>query len=169
MQDVLKIRLERPACPDLVLIDGGDEPFVGSRRPCRPIEILKVGVQRLGPRRYPSITDRKSKFILLPFVAETDKFDSGVGIKINQVAIGRTVGGSCEHADAAIGILADAIKLLLENRIDAEVAGERGPHATGSGVRQRKPGGAEALVGEVSEMTPAADLEFAGETRIAFL
>ncbi len=72
-----------------------------------------------------------------------------------------------EHADAAILVqLADAIELLFEYRIDAEIAHQAGRHADAGGVGQRDAQRRKTLVRERAEMAPAADLELSGEARL---
>src|SRR5665213_4333116 len=93
MDNVLKIWLKRLSGPDFILVDTRKETFVGSHGPNGSIQILKVGIECLRPRRNPRVVGGDSKLVFRPVIVETNEFDASVGIEINQVPIGRAVGG----------------------------------------------------------------------------
>src|SRR5665213_1158627 len=167
MGDVLKVRLQAPAGADLILIDHRHQRLETAGRPARPVDLLEIDVKRPRPGRDPRIAGGNAEFIVGALVAQSDPFNAGVGVEIDQIAVRRAVRGASKNPDAAIGVLADAVEFLFENRVDTEIAGQRGGNPVGRHAGQRTPGSAEALVGKVAKMAPAAKLELSGKARIA--
>src|SRR5450631_1077321 len=124
MDEILKIRLQGPAAADLVLVHRGQQRLEAPLWPARSHQSLKVGIEIAGARRNAGIAGSDAKFVLRPGVAQADEFDPAIGIEIDQVSIRRARRDPGEDADAAIVVMADSVDLLLENRIDAEIAGQ---------------------------------------------
>src|SRR5262245_2456028 len=110
-----------------------------------------------------------AEFVVRAAVAKTDEFNTTIGIAVDQIAIRRAVGCAHEDADAAVIVLADAIKLLFEGRIKPEIASMRCRHAAAGRIGKGKTEGGETLIRETAEVTPTAEFQFAIEARIAFL
>ena len=80
MDDVLKAGLHRPTVPDLILIDGSNQPFERTLRPGGVHKSPIVTVQLLSPLRNVRIASSDAKFIVGSFIAQTDKLNTGVGV-----------------------------------------------------------------------------------------
>ena len=83
----MKIRLQRPAGFDFVLIYGGHKRLETANRPARPEHLLEIAVKRAGIRRHPCVSAGNSELVLRTLVAQTDEFDAGIGVDIDKVAI----------------------------------------------------------------------------------
>jgi len=55
------------------------------------------------------------ELVVGPVVTKPDELDAGIGVEIDQVAIGGRAGGPREHADPAIVAVRHAVDLLLED------------------------------------------------------
>src|SRR4051794_29861392 len=115
MDDVLEIRLYRPAVLDLILINGGQQAFEVSYRPVRIHEGPIIRIQRLRSFRDVGVTRGDPELVVRTVVAKADEFYAGIRVEIDLVAIGRRAAGPGEHADAAIVAMRHAINLLLED------------------------------------------------------
>jgi hypothetical protein len=122
MGDILEIRLQHEAGADFVLIHGCDESFVAAGWPTLAIQLLKIGIERLCPGRDTRIAAGDTEFILGSLVAKTNKFDPCISVEVDDVAVRRAVGCPREDADAPVVVLSDAIDLLLEHGVNAEIA-----------------------------------------------
>src|SRR5665213_3234144 len=168
MSDVLDVWLQGPTGADFILIDGCHQRFKTARRPARPVDRLEIDVERSRPGRDARIAGGNSEFVVGALVVKSDPFDAGVGVEIDQVAVRRAVRGAGKNPDAAVVVLADAVQLLFENRVDPEIAGQIGGTGSGRHAGQRNSGSTKTLVGKVAKMAPAAKLELSGQARIAF-
>src|ERR1700760_1009962 len=64
MQDVLKVRLQRPAAANLILVDRGDEALIAARRPERAVEVLEILIERARPWRDMRTGDGNAELVL---------------------------------------------------------------------------------------------------------
>ena len=78
MGDVLKVWVQREAGPDFVLIDCGNEPFVGAGRSDCAVQVLEIGIERLGPHRDARIASGDTEFIFRSTFAETHELDARI-------------------------------------------------------------------------------------------
>src|SRR3569832_2383906 len=117
MNDVLKVRLQRPSAADFVLVDSGHQRFRASNRPGRSGQLLKVEIERASPGRNLCFCGGDAELVLRALLAQADELDASICIEVDDVAIGRTVGRTEKNPNAAIVIMRDAVKLLLKNRI----------------------------------------------------
>ena len=70
------------------------------------------------------------ELVLWPPVAKPNEFKSGVGVIVDEIAVGRAVGRPCKNTDAAVVITGGALELLLKDRIDAEIPPQHGGRAS---------------------------------------
>ena len=87
MDDVLEVRLHRPTVPDLILVDGSNQPLKRTLRPGGGHKSPIVSVQLLSPLRNVCVASCDAKFIVGSFIAQTDKLNTDVGVEIDKIAI----------------------------------------------------------------------------------
>lgn len=122
MDNVLEVWLHRPTFLYLILIDRRQKSLKDSQGPLRIDESSIVQIERLRPLRDVGVTCRDPELVVRTIVPQTDEFDACIGIEIDQVAISRPAGSSCEHTDAAVVAMRNAIDLLLEHRPAANIS-----------------------------------------------
>ena len=145
------VRLQSPTSPHLILINCGYDQFEAALRPRGTIEFLEIGIERARRRRYPRVGDRDAEFILGAAIAQSDEFDTGIGIEIDDITVRRAVGRTGKDANSTIDVLPNPIQLLFKHRINAVVAAQIGRHAAAGRVRKRGSVGSEPLVREVRQ------------------
>lgn len=92
MDDVLEIRLHRPAVLDLILIDCGQQAFEASYGPIRIHQRAIIRIQRLRSFRDVGVPRCDPELVVWTVVAKADEFDAGIRVEIDQVAIGGRAG-----------------------------------------------------------------------------
>lgn len=90
MHEVLKGRLQGPAWAQLILIDRCHKRLETSRRPARAHQLLKIDVERMCASRDMGISAGNAELVFRPGVAQSDEFDTAVGVAIDQVSVRRT-------------------------------------------------------------------------------
>src|SRR3954451_1418052 len=99
-------------------------------------------------------------------IAKPDQLDAAICIDIDQITVSRRARHACENADAPIVAVRHPINLLLEDRPGSNIARQEPWFPAARWRGQRDAVGCEALIPERSEMTPATDLELAGQVRV---
>ena len=137
MDDVLEVRLHRPTVADLILVDGGEQPFKRTLRPSGAYKIAIVAVELLSPLRNVCVASCDAEFVIGAFFAQTDKLDAGVGVEIDQIAVSRCPRNPAEYADTAIVAVRHSIDLLLKDSPRSNITRQLQRFAAAGRRRQR--------------------------------
>jgi hypothetical protein len=163
MDDVLEVRLQRPAVLYLVLVDRRQQSLKVSRGPVGIHQRAVVGVERLRPLGHMGIARGDPELVIWPVITKPDELDAGISVEINQVAISGRAGGPCEHTDPAIVAVRHAVNLLLEDRPSTDVSCQQQGLAGATGSGERAAVRRELLIRERAKVPPAAELDLAGQ------
>ena len=159
--DILDVRLQSEATPNFVLVDRGQKRLRRPDRPGRSVQGLEIAIESLRLRRHVRVGDGQAKLVVRPRLLKTDQLQAAVGVEVDEIAVRRRIRCAGEDADAAVVVALDPEELLLEDPVDAVVAGEAGWNTGAQRTSERNAVDVEAFVIKASEMPPSAELEFA--------
>src|SRR3981189_1521612 len=144
--DVLQFRLQHPPRRQLRLVDRLDHDFSAAHRIEDVSEQSGVGIE--APRIVPDprIAGGDPDLVVGPTRHETFVEQASVGIEADQVAIVRYAANAEEPGQALVGAPGNAIKRLIDDAVDADVAAVVERNAGRQRIRQRAAGIVEALI-----------------------
>src|SRR6516225_534516 len=163
--DVLHLRLQHPPGRQLRLINHLDHGLAAAHRIEKISEQSDIGIKSASVVTDASVGCRNADLVIWPRRDEAFVDEASVGVKIDQIAIVRHTAGANERGETLVVAAGHAIEHLIDDAVDAAIAGVIEGDAGRLRVGQRQAGIVKALIAEArAGVIPGADAVRAGKS-----
>src|SRR5262245_5427680 len=156
--DVLHLRLQHPPRSQLGLVDHFDHGFPAAHRKEKVSEKSGVGIEPARIVPHAGIGGSDADLVVRAQRYEAFVDEAAVGVEVDQIAVLRNAARADESREALVVAAGDAIEHLIDDAVDAVIAGVIERNAGRLRVREREAGIVEALIAEArAGVVPGSD------------
>src|SRR5262249_35920975 len=156
--DVLHLRLQHPPRRQLRLVHHLDHGFPAAHRKEEASEESGVGIEAARIVADAGIRGGNADLVVRAQRYEAFVNEAAVGVEIDEITVLRNAARADESRQALVVAAGDAVEHLVDDTVDAVIAGVIEWNAGRLRIRERKPGIVEALIAEArAGVVPGSD------------
>jgi hypothetical protein len=160
----LHLRLQHPPGRQLRLVDHLDHGFSAPHWIEKVSEQPDIGIEPASVVADAGISGGDPDLVVGPAGDEAFVDEASVSIEIDQIAVVRHAAGAKERRQASVIAAGDAVEHLVDDAVDAGIAGVIERNAGRLRIREREAGIVEALIAEArAGVVPGSDPVRAGK------